>query len=173
MGGKDGAGDRLRERQRTLPTLFSNLSVMSTLGIRPPGGCHYPLDGYNEFARLIRPLIERDLYGKKPTQSITPPNLRRAAFTTAERDALCLEFDQPVVWTDALADHVYLDGAKGQVVGGSVDGSTLTIKLKGPSAAKTVTYLKESAWAQDALLVGVNGIAALTFCEVPVAAPGR
>ena len=37
---------------------------MSTLGIKPPGGCHYPAAGYAEFARLICPLIERDHYGK-------------------------------------------------------------------------------------------------------------
>ena len=31
-----------------------------------------------------------------------------------------------------------------------------------------VTYLDERAWSQDRLLVGKNGIAALTFCNVPV-----
>lgn len=168
MGGKDGAGDRLREQQRRLPELFSNMTVMSTLGIRPPGGCHYPMDGYNEFARLLQPLIDRDVYGKKPAKSITPPNLRRASFATADRDTLMLEFDQPVVWADKLAGQFYLDGVKEQVVSGSVVGSTLTLKLKAPSAAKTITYLKEAVWSQDTLLVGENGIAALTFCEVPV-----
>ncbi|MGL6096699.1 MAG: DUF2341 domain-containing protein [Fimbriiglobus sp.] len=173
MGGPNGAGDRLRERQRTLPTLFSNLSLMSTLGIRPPGGCHYPMEGYNEFARLIQPLIERDVYGKKPTVSVTPPNVRSVSFATAERDTLTLEFDQPVVWKDVLAGQFYLDGAKGQVASGAVEGSTLALKLKAPTHAKTVTYLKETAWTQEALLVGVNGIAALTFCEVSVSPPGR
>ena len=37
MGGREGSGDRLREAQRTLPQLFSNLSILSTLGIKPPG----------------------------------------------------------------------------------------------------------------------------------------
>ena len=40
----NGHGDRLREVQRTLPRHFSNMSIMSTLGIKPPGGCHYPPD---------------------------------------------------------------------------------------------------------------------------------
>lgn len=173
MGGKDGAGDRLREQQRTLPDLFSNLSVMSTLGIRPPGGCHFPREGYNEFARLLQPLIERDLYGKKPAKSATPPNLKRAAFATAQGGTLTLEFDQPVVWKDTLAGQFYLDGAKDQVASGSANGSTLTLKLKAPSVAKRLTYLREKAWSQDALLVGENGIAALTFCDVPVSNPPR
>lgn len=166
MGGRDGAGDRLREQQRTLPQLFSNMSIMSTLGVRPPGGCHYPLVGWAEFARLIQPLIERDFYGKVPAASITPPNLVRAS--RAAGDAIQLAFDQPVVWTDALAGQFYLDGAKDQVASGRVAGNVLTLKLKASSTAKTITYLKEVAWNQDTLLLGANGIAALTFCEVPI-----
>lgn len=168
MGGKDGAGDRLREKQRTLPELFSNMSLMSTLGIRPPGGCHYPLTGWSEFARMIQPLIERDFYGKSPTASITPPNLRLASFVGSTKDAIALEFDQPVVWNDALTSQFYLDGEKDKIASGSVSGNVLTLKLKEPSTAKTITYLKEVAWNQDTLLNGTNGIAALTFCEVPL-----
>ena len=165
MGG-GGRGDMLREKQRTLPRLYSNMSVMSTLGIRPPGGCHYPLTGWAEIARLIQPLIERDFYGKVPAASITPPDLRRAAHATA--DTITLEFDQPVVWADTLVDQFYLDGEKGKVASGSVSGNVLTLMLKEASAAETITYLKETAWSQDTLLVGTNGIAALTFCKVPL-----
>lgn len=167
MGGGDGAGDRLREEQRTLPRLFSNMSIMSTLGIRPEGGCHYPLAGWAEFARLIQPVIERDFYGKKPAAPVTAPNLKTASFAGA--DSIRLEFDQPVVWNDALAGQFYLDGQKDKVASGSVSGNTLTLKLKQASTAKTITYLKEVAWKQDTLLIGTNGIAALTFCEVPIA----
>jgi hypothetical protein len=170
MGGRDGAGDRLREKQRTLPRLFSNMRIMSTLGIRPEGGCHYPLTGWAEFARLIQPLIERDLYGLMPGAAITPPDLVRAV--RAAGDTIALEFDQPVVWTDKLAGQFYLDGGKDLVASGSVAGSVLTLKLKAPLAAKTITYLKEVSWSQDTLLMGVNGIAALTFCEVPLATAG-
>jgi hypothetical protein len=172
MGGQDGAGDRLREQQRTLPERFSNLSIMSTLGIRPPGGCHYPLEGYNEFARLLQPLMERDLYGVQPAGSITPPNLRRARYAGPARDTLLLEFDQPVLWHDQLAGQFYLDGEAGKVASGGVSGSVLTLKLNEPAGARHVTYLKEAKWSQDTLLLGENGIAALTFCEVPVAEAG-
>jgi hypothetical protein len=169
MGGRDGAGDRLREQQRRLPELFSNLNLLSTLGVRPPGGCHFPLAGWGEFARMVQPLIERDVYGKQPTAPLTAPNLRRVAYTSPAHDALALEFDQPVGWTDALAGQFYLDGAKNQVASGSVAGQVLTLKLKAPSTARQITYLKEVAWNQDTLLLGANGLAALTFCEVPLA----
>lgn len=168
MGGTMGSGDMLREKQRTLPLLYSNMSIMSTLGIRPPGPAHYPLAGWAEFARLIQPLIERDLYGKIPTVSITPPNLKSASYAKGSSDTILLAFDQPVVWTEALAGQFYLDGEKDKVGSGSLSGNVLTLKLKEASAAKKITYLKETSWSQDTLLNGVNGIAALTFCNVPI-----
>ncbi len=166
MAGNSGAGDMIREIQRSLPQLYSNLSVMSTLGIKPPGGCHYPLAGWAEFARLIQPLIERDLYGRTFAESITPPDLKRAYFTTPAQDSITLGFDQPVIWLDSLASQFYLDGEKGKVAGGSVKGNTITLKLTGPSTAAKITYLKETNWNQNDLIFGANGIAALTFCEV-------
>lgn len=166
MGGSEGSGDMLREKQRTLPQLFSNMSIMSTLGVRPPGGCHFPLAGWGEFARLIQPVIERDHYGKAPAGPITAPNLRKATYTT--KDTIALEFDQPVVWADSLASQFYLDGEKDKVESGSVTGNVLTLKLKEESAAQKITYIKEIDWSQETLLNGANGLAALTFCEAPL-----
>ena len=166
MGGSIGSGDMLREKQRTLPYLFSNMSILSTLGVKPPGGCHYPLEGWAEFARMVQPIIERDQYGLRPDMSITAANLRKATYAT--KDTIALEFDQPVVWTDTLAGQFYLDGEKDKVASGSVTGNVLTLKLKEPFAAQKITYLKEIAWSQETLLLGANGLAALTFCEVPL-----
>jgi len=72
------------------------------------------------------------------------------------------------VWSDALTDQFYLDGEKDKVASGSLSGKVLTLKLKSPSTASKITYLKESAWSQDKLIIGTNGIAALTFCAVPI-----
>jgi hypothetical protein len=166
--GINGSDNRLREVQRTLPTLFSNLSVMSTLGIKPPGGCHFPPEGYAEFARLICPLVERDHYGKTPTTSITPPNLKRVYFSTETRDEIVMEFDQPVKFDKGLVSQFYLDGKKDLIASGSLDGATVKLKLRLPSNARNLTYLDSSAWSPDHLLRGENGIAALTFCEVPI-----
>lgn len=165
--GINGSDNRLREVQRTLPTAFSNLSVMSTLGIDPPGGCHFPAAGYAEFARLIAPLVERDHYGKTFSAPITPPDLRRAYFASDKMDELVLEFDQQVQWDDALAGQFYLDGQKGKVASGTAAGNRVKLKITAP-AARTVTYLDSASWKRDRLLRGQNGIAALTFCEVPI-----
>ncbi len=164
----NGNGDMLREVQRTLPRLYSHMGIMSTLGIRPPGGCHFPLEGWAQFASSIQPLIERDLYGKDVSGFITPPNLERAFYTSDAKQAMVLEFDQPLVWTDALSDQFYLDGINDQVASGVVSGNVLTLNLKKSCEASTITYLKEMSWSQAKLLRGANGIAALTFCNVPI-----
>ncbi|MFT5123925.1 MAG: hypothetical protein ACI97B_002560 [Verrucomicrobiales bacterium] len=163
-----GHGDRLREVQRNLPRLYSNMDIMPTLGIQPPGSCHYPLIGWTEFARLMQPLIERDTYGRKVTESITAPNLQQAVYTRPAKDAIALRFDQPITWNDAMADQFFLDNEKGKVASGAVNGSVLTLKLKEPSTAKTIAYIKELSWSPDHLVIGANGIAALTFCDVPI-----
>jgi hypothetical protein len=164
----NGHGDMLREVQRTLPRLYSHMDIMPTLGIKPPGGCHYPLTGWAEFARLMQPLIERDFYDKVTTTSITAPNLKKAYYTSTAKVAIALELDQPVVWADALASQFYLDGIADKVASGAVSGNMVTLQLKEASAAKKITYLKEMNWSQEKLMIGANGMAALTFCNVPI-----
>ncbi|MCE9612574.1 MAG: DUF2341 domain-containing protein [Chthoniobacter sp.] len=168
-GQGSGHGDMLREVQRNLPRLYSNMDIVPTLDIKPPGSCHYPLIGWTEFAKLMQPLIERDFYGRKPTASITAPNLQRATFTSPAKDAIALEFDQPIVWAETLASQFYLDGEKDKVASGTLSGNVLTLKLKESSTATKISYLKEMNWSQDKLIIGANGIAALTFCDVPIA----
>jgi hypothetical protein len=166
--GVNGSDNRLREVQRNLPTAFSKMSIMSTLGIEPPGGCHYPPAGYVGIAKAILPLIERDHYGRQFATSITPPNLTRAYFTSDTKDEVVMEFDQPVKWDDTLATQFYLDREAGRVASGTVAGNVVTLKLATPSNAKIITYLDSKEWSQKTLLRGENGIAALTFCEVPL-----
>ena len=61
------------------------------------------------------------------------------------------------------------------VVSGAVAGAVLTLTLKQASTAGTITYLDSKLWRQGRLLDGANGIAALTFGEVPIssAKPAR
>jgi hypothetical protein len=169
--GRDGSDSRLREVQRTLPRAFARMSIMSSLGIEPEGGCHYPAEGYAQMARLIAPLVERFNYGVEPAGSITPPDLVRARFAGASgdgRDAVVLEFDQPVRWDAALAAQFRLDGADTEFVSSSADGATVTLRLTAPTAARTISYIDGDRWSQKSILRGENGIAALTFCEVPI-----
>lgn len=166
--GIDGSDNRLREVQRTLPRLFSNLSVISTLGVKPPGGCHFPAAGYAEFARFLHPMMQHHIY-QHPAKDFNPPNLQRAFFNSSERNTLVLEFDRPVIWSDKLTSQFHLSGEKQQVLAGSTDGNRLTLQLKQPSSSRTVTYLDSASWNPETLLYGQNGLAALTFCDVLIA----
>ncbi len=166
--GVDGSDNQLREVQRTLANSFSNLSLMSTLGIKPPGGCHFPIEGYAEFARLIAPLVERDHYQAKVTESITPPNLRHAYFTTKKQDEIALEFDNEVVWSNQLTSQFYMDGQADAFRSGVATGNRILLTLKSSTTAGKISYLDSKAWSQENLLFGKNGIAALTFCKVPI-----
>jgi hypothetical protein len=146
------------------------MSIMSSLGIEPEGGCHYPAEGYAQMARLIAPLVEEFNYGVRPTSSITPPNLVRARFASDTHDAVVLEFDQPVRWDHALASQFRLNGVETEYVSSSTDGagSTVTLRLASPTDARTISYIDGDRWSQKSILRGANGIAALTFCEVPI-----
>lgn len=165
--GINGSDNRLREVQRTLPKMFSYMSVISTLGIKPPGGCHFPAAGYAEFARFLHPMMQYHLYHRH-VMGFNPPNLQRAFFTSTQRDELILEFDYQIKWSDALVSQFHLDGEPKQVVAGSANGSRITLKLKGPTKSPTVTYLDSVDWSPDNLLYGQSGLAALTFCDVPI-----
>jgi hypothetical protein len=172
MGPKD---DQIREAQRTLPRLYSNLRTMSTVGAASEhagrGACHFDLEGYAQFARFMSPLVEQDNYGLVPPQAITAPNLKRAWFTGAARDEIALDFGQPMAWKDEMKRSIFLDNTLAPIGSGSVSGNVITLRLVVPSNAKTITYLTGRDWDGKPahLIFGENGIAALTFCEVGIA----
>ncbi len=170
--GIDGSDNRLREVQRTLGSGYNNLTVLSTLGIDPPGGCHYPAAGYAEFARMLFPLVQRDHYGKPLHQRATPPSLSKAYFANAGRTQVVLTFDQPVEWAANLTNEFRIPGSPARVIAGRANRDQLHLDLDlAVSIPKaTITYLDSNKWSQSRLLKGTNHLAALTFCEVPIAA---
>ena len=175
--GIDGSDNRLREVQRTLPAAFSRWSLMSTVGIEPTGECHYPTAGYSEFARLILPLVERDHYRVPAKGFLTPPNLVRVEFVDSRRDRIRLEFDQPVRAPEGIGTLFQLDGSRAGISSVEVSGSTVVLTLDRPAAKKDsgsrLSYVDGRAWSIARLLRGTNGIAALTFCDVPVGESAR
>ena len=169
--GDDSRNDQLRDVQRTLPYLFSNMRIMSTLGVVPGSSCHYDPTGYQNMADMMTPLVEQDIYGYLPGSVFTPPDLKKAYFTTGAHNEIALEFGQDISWNPGAPGLFYLDGLAGKVSTGSASGKVIKLQLNAPSTATTLTYLQGSAWAaagsaQGNLLYGANGIAALTFADV-------
>ena len=165
------ASDRLRDIQRTLPRDFARMSVMSTLGIRPEGGCHYPAAGYAEMARLMAPLVDQACYGVVFDEPVTAPDLISAQYADDSRGEIILVFGQPIDWDDATASELRLDGEPGRIRSGRAAGSTLRLAVAPGCDAKTITYLVDRQWHPDRVLRGSNGIAALTFHAVPILPP--
>ena len=174
MGPKD---DQIREAQRTLPQLFSNLRVMSTVGIAGPnagrGSCHFDLESYAQFAMLMSPLVEVDNYGLVAPEAVTAPNLQRVWFTSDKRDELALDFGQSIRWKDEMIKDIYLDESRASIRAGTVVGNILKLQLTHPSTAKSIAYLSGRDWdgKPASLIFGTNGIAALTFCGVQIETP--
>jgi len=176
MGPKD---DGIREAQRTLSRLFSNLRVMSLIGAAGPhagrGSCHFELEVYGWFAHFMSPLVEMDNYGLSPKQEVTAPDLKRAWFTSAAKDEIALDFGQPVVWKDEIKKDIYLDNVVAPISTGSVSGNILTLKLSAPSNAKLIGHISGSKWdgKPESIIFGANGVAALTFSDVPIETSAR
>ncbi len=163
------ANDRLRNAQRMLPSQFSNMSIMSTLGIRSGSGCHYTPEGYRVMAHLMLPLVNQYNYGMAPKASITPPDIKAVYYTSKARDEIAVAFDQAVTWEADVVDRFYVDGQAGKVISARDVGHMILLKLAGPSQAREITYVKGGQWREDqAIIWGTNGIAALTFCDVPI-----
>ena len=148
------------------------MSVMSTLGIRPGGGCHYLAEGYAAMARQLFPLVNKYNYGTESKGSVTAPNIQRVSYTSARKDEIKLVFDQNVKWDDEVALRFYLDDLSTDLIAIGGTGRIITLKLARPSAAKHLSYVRGGKWRQEqAIIWGSNGIAALTFCEVPIRLP--
>jgi hypothetical protein len=171
--GDTSRNDQLREVQRTLPRLYSNMKIMSTHGIVPGSGCHYVPEGYQVFSDLIGPLVEQDVYGDMPTAKLTAPNLQQAYFTTSAKTEIALVFDQNVAWNPGAPTMLFLANAAGTTSGsvssGSTTGNTIKLQVSGATSATAITYLKGLvSWLQPNILYGTNGIAVLTFADVPI-----
>jgi hypothetical protein len=174
--GETSRNDQLREVQRTLPYLYSNMRIMSTHGIVPGSGCHYEPAGYQVFSDLIGPLVEQDVYGETPAAKLSAPNLQQAYFTTPAKTEIALVFDQNVAWNPGAPTMLFLANAAGATSGsvssGSTTGNTIKLQVSGASSATAITYLKGLvSWQQPNLLYGTTGIAALTFADVPIGTP--
>ena len=173
MGGTQ-AGDMVLEMQRTLPALYSNMRIMSTVGIVSPamgrGMCHFDPAGYAQLATLMEPLLEQDNYGVVLKQAATAPNLKQAAIGDKTQTEITLDFGQPMIWNAASQASLYLDDKAAAISTGAAMGNTIVLQLTAPTTAKTISYLKGRDWngTPEPLLRGANGIAALTFCEVPL-----
>ena len=163
--------DQLREVQRTLPLLYSNMDILNTLGLPGYIGCHFTIAGYQNVADRTLPLAKQRYYGVVPPAPVTAPVLQRAYFTSSARTAITLVFDQAMSWSSFSIPNYYVDDVGGKVTSGSASGNVVTLQLNSAAATTaTLDYLNDNFWnfneATSSLLYGANAIPALTFADV-------
>ena len=169
-------GDQQREASRTLPLLFSKMDILNTLALPGYIGCHFTAAGYKNVADRTLALMKQRYYGVVPPQPVTAPNLKRAYFTTSNRNEIALEFDQDMSWNTFSKANYYLDKVSNKVTSGTATGKIVTLQLSvQATATSTLDYLRDDFWnfgeSVTSLLFGANTIPALTFADVPIAPP--
>ena len=170
-------GDQLRDVQRLLPSMYSKMHILDTLGVAGYEGCHFNPTGYVNFTSRLTPLVDQDFYGVTPGASVTAPILQRAYYTTTARTEIALQFDQPMAWNSFSTANYWLDKVGSKVTSGSVSGNTVKLELSSAgTTTSTLDYLEDAHWSYtettSSLLYGANGIPALTFADVAIAPSG-
>lgn len=183
-----GAGDHsaLREIQRRLPETYSDIEVISTMGLPGHDGCHYTLDGYLRLAKNIFPLVQKDFYQGTDEPAMYPPNIKRAYFSKQDYSEITLEFqkEQSIlnVQNDTLIngtqiflkDYFALDDQWKQIKELQVEGNKLKLELKSAGQVKTISYLPEVNYHdintvyQGPYLMNQNQLGALSFDKFPI-----
>lgn len=183
-----GAGDHsaLREIQRRLPETYSDIEVISTMGLPGHDGCHYTLDGYLRLAKNIFPLVQKEFYQGTDEPAMYPPNIKRAYFSKQDYSEITLEFqkEQSIlnVQNDTLIngtqiflkDYFALDGQWKQIKELQVEGNKLKLELKSAGQVNTISYLPEVNYHdintvyQGPYLMNQNQLGALSFDKFPI-----
>jgi hypothetical protein len=180
----DAAQMQLREVQRTIPSGYDNVKIMTTLGIEAHDGLHFYWEGHFEMADRIYPLIARDYYGSADTLNIAPPNIQNVFYTSPAMDTIAMVFDQEVFWPEdyqgyTLEDHIYLDRLWCVIHRGGIsqtNPNTVILALNEPIEAQYITYTPNAVWNhatptqtyEGPLIKNDRGIDALTFHKFPI-----
>jgi hypothetical protein len=170
----------IREAQRNFAKTYSDVSVMSTVGLDGHDGCHYVNAGYNQMASWIYPLIARDFYGSADTVSIKPPDVIRAYYIGNDNKQIGIDFSEDVSIQDSyngyyLKDYFYLNYAYGNVNSVVTGGfKSVILNLSSSNNATKLTYLPNLYYNntgviyQGPYLKNQKGIGALTFYNIDI-----
>lgn len=187
----------LRDYQRRSTSIFADNVPIATVGLPAYEGLHYGEAGYRQFGAELYRLVARDFYGASDTSNIQSPDIRRVFYSTPEQNELVLEFDpgQTMRWpadtilvnpangaryAQSLSSFLFTDfptGETGLVKSVTEQGNRFIVKLNKSTKARTLTYLPSSykdaelGYYAGPVIRNRRGMRALTFFQVPIAAP--
>ncbi len=168
----------LREIQRKFAETYSDVEVMSTVGLPGHDGCHYTKIGYSKMGERIFPLVARSFYDSNFGKNADAPNISDAYFTKSKRE-ICIEFDSEIKLDDSisefkLSDQFFPNGETDKIESIRPDGNKLFLTLKDKMDANTITYLPGHFYLNTTKnyngpwVWGANDVAALSFDNFPV-----
>jgi hypothetical protein len=176
---------QLRNVQRIIPEQYSDVEIMSTVGLPGHDGLHYHYNGYKMMGEWIYGLISRDFYNSNDTLNITPPKIQNIFYSPGTQNEITMVFDQPVLWPAdtlgaTLKDYIYLVG---DTFGTTIDSGyvqnndSVILQLSGSSNATEITYIPNSTYNGSSTiyegpwLENTRGVGALTFYRFPITDP--
>jgi len=148
-------GAQVRDYQRRLPELFSDVKSLATVGTKEFDGLHYGTEGNRQSGFELSRLMARDFYQSKDTLNINSPAIKRAFYKTEDKKQLVLSFDdgQELVYPEKykvnanltldMKDFFFLNGSAGSVISGKAEGSRIILELNGSQNASTLNYLPD------------------------------
>jgi len=170
----------LREIQRQIAERYSDVEIMSTVGIPGHNGLHYNFEGYSTMGFYLYRLIARDFYGSTDTLYITPPKIKAVYYSDVTPPTLKLIFDQPIIWPNdtlnaSMKDNFFLVGDNvTKIDSGFTSQDTVFLRLSATTTATGISYIPnkfyhgtsdiyEGPWLRNPRSVG-----ALTFLNYPI-----
>lgn len=185
IGNAEHAG-LLRDNQRKLGELFSDVEVFATAGMPGYDGLHYNWSGHDALASQLVSMIADDENFEPRTENLYPPNVQEVFFNEA-KDSITIMFkpNQVVSFlsqrvyishTRQLVDYLLFDHSGASIIGVTADNNRLILSLAQPSLATKLTYLPThlkdafSNFYDGPVISNTNGIPALSFQDFPISA---
>lgn len=135
----------LREIQRKIPSLYSDISFAVSVGVEPFDGCHFYSQGYQQLAANLFPLLLEDTYGLSSLVNYRPPQPIEAFYSNDSNTVVGIRFDQMINWPAnqglySLNDYFFLQNNL-SAVAGFCSGDTLFLRFNSASNSETISYL--------------------------------
>lgn len=152
-------GGVTRDFLRRTKYLYPKTDHFAAIGTPGYDGVHYERSGFEEFGRRMYRFLAPTVYKSKDSDNVRTPDIRKAFYTNKEKKEITLMFDEGQVlkWPAdstvkgqdgkplvlSLKNFFYLDGdeKKAAFSAGKAEGNQVTLTLKEPSAATTISYL--------------------------------
>jgi len=183
--GSSTNAQELRETQRQLQNTYSDVEIVSTMGIGSYLGCHYAYQGYQQLAGQLFKRLDNTFYRPTNGDSVNtrPPTVRKVFFVGTGKDTIAITFNNSYpasIPADSLGNsfksYFYLNKARtsGTTISSiRMSNDTMFLKLSSATSATRLSWcpnMSDSAGNVYNAPFARNskGLAMLTFDDVHI-----